>query len=96
MPEGEGRTSEGSGTADAKRAERYMYACDFRPNQPPNGVWLRGRNLRSPAMAYRNLSKSEKKRPNHARIHRTSYFLAVANDLSPFADDAGQCQEGAR
>lgn len=30
---------------------------------------------------------------NHTSIH-TSYFRAVANDLSPYANEAGQCRGG--
>ena len=78
---------------DANRAETYAYACGQRPNDPPNGAWLRSFSLRWPKGGYKALSEPEERdRPNHDNIHKTEYFKAVADRLYQFVNADDSCK----
>lgn len=79
---------------DSKSAavQAVGYACDIPPNGAVNGVWLRGRNLKSSKSAYGNLTASERKRAYHGETFGTEYRSWITTRLAGFVNPDGTCK----
>jgi hypothetical protein len=81
-----------SGDRFSAAAQAAGYACDIHPNGAVNGVWLRGRNLKSNQTAYSNLNRAERTRAAHSATFSPAYRTWIAGILAPFVNPDGSCK----
>lgn len=76
--------------------QAYAYACGIYPNGAVNGVWLRGRPLRTVTKAFERLPDDLQRRAQHDRTFNDRYFDWVRRSLSPMVYHdgpyRGQCR----
>lgn len=83
----EGRLTRGP----AARAEAIGYACGIPPNDPGNGIWLRGPSLKAGRPGFRKLSRAQRRRAYHRTLHTQRYFRWLENGLRPAISGNANC-----
>lgn len=77
------------------RAQAIAYACDIPRNGALNGVYLRGWRLAKTGARYDDLPPSHQARAYHGSLRGPSYASWVADQLRPYINNDGTCNDAA-